>query len=145
LAFIKPEATIGTKNTYPFNFEHHNIKSIELEVGSKQLPYTHLLEFDFNKNLYIDGYMTLYDIVGKPDNGNNISREVYGKGYTLFAFNLKPTLNCGNDFINLGKSAPVTVTIYFNDNKDTPSSLDMITYLEYNSGIEINNLRQILQ
>ena len=40
LAFIKPEATIGTKNTNPFNFENHNIKSIELKVGSKQLPYT---------------------------------------------------------------------------------------------------------
>ena len=89
--------------------------------------------------------MTLYDIVGKSDNGNNLSREDYGNGYILFAFDLKPTFNCGNDFINLVKCAPVTVTIYFNDNKDTPSSLDMIKYLEYNSGIVINNLRQILQ
>lgn len=47
---------------------------------------------DWVDNQYISAYMTLFTGTGKQfmDEGNQIQREEYDKGYTLYAYDLIP-------------------------------------------------------
>jgi hypothetical protein len=50
----------GRYKENPFNFENLGKTSMFLKVNSKSLPNTNGLEFDFVKNLYLDGYNPHY-------------------------------------------------------------------------------------
>jgi hypothetical protein len=95
------------------------------------------------KNLYLDGYNSLYDIVNNPEIGNNISREDFAKGYSIYAFNLQPTISCNGDFVSMTRNSNVTLTLKFAAGSSENLDLDLIVYTEHDKIAEIDIARKV--
>jgi hypothetical protein len=62
---------------------------MNLKVNSKSLPNSNDLKFDFDKNLYLDGYKS----ISKLSKDLDITYDEYKSGYTLFSFDLNPDIS----------------------------------------------------
>jgi uncharacterized FlgJ-related protein len=47
---------IGKLDKNPFNFHHHNLKSLNLMENGRSYPYFGPLEFNYKKNEYLSGF-----------------------------------------------------------------------------------------
>jgi hypothetical protein len=132
---------LNSANKNPFNFQHFGVKEIEFRVGEYQIPYAYILKMNYANNQYLNAYTSLFDVVSKPDLGNNITRQDYPNGYALYGFNLQSSINCVGDFAALAKEGPVTIEVTF-ATKPTEDDLDLYCYLEYDKFLEINSSRE---
>ena len=75
------------------------------------------------------------------DHGNQISRDYYANGYTLYCSNLTPDLSNGENF-NLIKQGSLRVEAQL----ATPlvQTVNFMVYSEFDSLIEIDHSRNIL-
>ncbi|CAF1109977.1 unnamed protein product [Brachionus calyciflorus] len=110
ISFVKNSAYDGVLDQKPFNFGHFNLTKLNLMIYGQSSPYYKPLEFNFAKNQYIRGYSSLFENIDKPvfATGNDISREDYPKGYSLFAFDLTPDF-CSGDQFNVIKTGNLDV------------------------------------
>lgn len=131
VGMVDSKAFNGSFSHNPFNFQHFNIKQIQLTL-------------DFSNNKYLRGYYTLFEGIDRPVflHGNDISRRDYGNGYTLFAFDITPDL-CSGDHFNLLKSGSLLLELSFAENLIQP--IHLIVYMEFDNLIEINASRKIIK
>ena len=140
IGLVESRAVFGQKDKNPFNFKHFDLSEVNLTVNEKSSPYHSVMKLDFDKNLYLNAYFTIYEGIDKPELGNNISREEYPKGYTLFAFDLSPDL-CTGEHINIQNSGQIDIQLSFSKTFSDPILL--IAYLEFDKIIYLNKLRQV--
>ena len=76
------------------------------------------------------------------DSGNDISREDFIDGNTLFAFQLEPFYDGQNGFMNLTKTGNVRLHVQFS--KPLAKTMTCIIYSESPSYFEINEARDII-
>ena len=88
-------------------------------------------------------YQSLYTALNKfgQDEGNQISRNDYAQGYTLFAFNLTPDLDSDDHFTPV-RSGPLQLEIHFA--KALPNTINIILLAEFENTIEVNKSHNIL-
>lgn len=141
---VDSRAFNGSFKHNPFNFQHFNLRQIQLSLDSKNVPYYKPLDFDFSTNKYLRGYNTLFEGIDKPVflHGNDISRKDYANGYCLFAFDLSPDL-CSGDHFNLLKTGNLILELSFARNLEQP--IHLIVYMEFDNMIEINSARKIIK
>ena len=125
----------------PYNFQHMNIDYLTLHVGGRQIP-SKPLKPDFARNRYIRSYFSLFSGVGKnnSDEGNQISRQDYGKGYTLFAFDLTADLQEDSHF-EVIRDGTVKLEMHFA--QGLPSTITVLVYAEFDNLIEVDRARNI--
>ena len=138
VGLVFTENVSGTLATNPFKFEHFNIKSIMLKAASASLPYSSPLEFDFTTKKYLEGYNTLFSNIKGSD--NSITYEDYAGGNTLFAFDLTPDL-CNSGHYNIMKNGSLNLSIKLGE--ANAKSITIMTYMEFDNIIEIDNKRNI--
>lgn len=144
LGFVDNQAFNGSLNLNPFNFKHYGINYLALCIDGVQVP-ARALQPDFENNLSIDAYHTLFSGTGIhfSDNGNCIGRNDYAYGYCLMAFDLTPDLSANSDsHWNLVKQGSVRIEVRFA--KALEKTINCIIYAEYDSILEIDSSRQVL-
>ena len=105
----------GANNKNPFHFKDNSINYLSLCVDGRQVPSKPLTPA-FDKGLWARSYMSVFQGTGTAwkDKGINISYEDYGKGYTLFCFDLTPALTNGcSGEVELVKSGVVRLEARF--------------------------------
>ena len=138
VGLIYTESVSGSISTNPFKFDHFNIKSIMLKAASASVPYSTELNFDFEKKRYLEAYNTLFSNIKGSE--NSISYKDYAGGNTIFAFDLTPDLcNAGN--FNVMKNGSLNLSIKLD--KAESKSITIITYMEFDNILEIDNKRNI--
>ena len=75
------------------------------------------------------------------DEGNDITREDYPRGYALYAFDLCPDLAEEGHF-NLAKQGTVRVELKFG--AALPNTVTVVAYAEFEKGIEIDRKRNVI-
>jgi hypothetical protein len=142
IGFVDSDAYSGTLNKNPFNFKHFNLAKIALSLDGEEIP-SPPIEMNFNDEKYILGYNSLYNGVDKfvSYSGNNINRDEYSKGYTLFAFDLTADM-CNGSHFNLNRNGNLRLSLEWRN--PLPNVVTCIIYMEYQNLIEINRNRQVI-
>ncbi|KAK7093427.1 hypothetical protein V1264_007186 [Littorina saxatilis] len=132
----------GDQQLNPFHFNHFDINFLALYVDGKQVP-AKPLQPNFEKGDHVRSYLTLYNGTGRmhQDGGNDIAFGDYPGGYTLFAFDLTADLSdqCHFEPVREGN---LRLEVHFN--KALPSTINVITYAEFDNVIEIDRSRNVL-
>jgi len=115
------DAVNGSYALNPFNFQHFDIKSINLKMNGMPIPQEALTP-DFTKRLTMRELNHLFMNTGKyrVNAGNSIRDDQFRDGCTLFPFDLTPDMcngfhlhagNQGTLHLQLGWSSPTTQAI----------------------------------
>ena len=133
----------GVRTKNPFNFQHFHLVEISVYSDGQQQYGMKPLTTDFTNNLYVRGFNTLFSGIGKlfKDEGNVISRESFGSGYALYAFDLTPDLG-EDDHFSLPRQGSVLLVLKFGTALAEPVSV--IAYAEFQNMIEIDRHRNVI-
>ena len=85
------DAYNGEYSKDPFNAKNNAINFLAVYVDERQVP-AKPLQPNFETGSYIRSYVNLFSATGKQsqDEGNGLSRDDSGQGYTFFGFDLTP-------------------------------------------------------
>ena len=143
IAMVDNQAFNGSYERNPFNFRHFNLSSIKIYVDGQAHSNIKAIECDFANHQSLAGYLSLFTGSGKyrRDEGLDIDRQDYERGYTLFAYDLSPDLT-EEGYFNLVKEGSIRVELKFA--QALPNTINVIAYAEFESIIEINREKQVL-
>ena len=143
VGLVRNDALNGVVGRNPFNFQHFNLNEIAVYVDGQQQHSIKPLHPDFAHEQYINSYLSLFSGTGKinKDDGNNIDRNEYGNGYTLYAFDLSPDL-AEDDHFNLSRQGGLRLVLKFS--AALPATVSVIAYAEFENVIEIDRNRNVI-
>jgi hypothetical protein len=142
IGMVDNESYNGHYERNPFNFKNYDLNQIKVYLDGQQ-QLIRPIEPNFGAGQTIMAYMSLYAGTGKQqrDEGNDISREDFARGYSLYCFDLTPDL-AEDDHFNLAKDGNVRIDVKFGT--ALPNTINVIVYAEFENVIEIDRNRNIL-
>ena len=89
VGMVDNDAFNGSYTKNPYNFKHYNLTQMKIFLDGQQ-QYIKPIETNYAANQYITAYMSLFSGTGKQqrDEGNDLARDDYARGYALYAFDL---------------------------------------------------------
>ncbi len=143
LGCVENGAFNGAYAKNPFNFKHFGANFVALKVNGQQVPATPL-QPNFTNKKYARCYASLFTATGMhgDDAGNRIHYEDYGKGFTLYAFDLTPDHNCDGGHTSPIKMGDVDVELHFTTT--LANTINVVVYGEFDNVLEIDRNRSIL-
>lgn len=143
VGIVRNDAFNGNLARNPFNFQHFKLTEISVYVDGQQQQNIKPLRSDFTNKLYINSYLSLFSGTGKlnKDDGNNIDRDEYGNGYTLYAFDLSPDL-AEDDHFNLTHQGGLRLVLKFAE--ALTATVSVIAYAEFENVVEIDRNRNVI-
>ena len=130
VGMVRSDSFNGEVKRNPFYFEHNSIDFIALHVNGEQFP-SKAFKPDFNWGLFMRDYHSVFtDTNMDGDQSNNISREDYKLGSTLFAFDLTPDQGDSGHF-NLIRTGNVDEEIHFG--RASTSNQNVILYAQFDN------------
>ena len=99
LCCIDNDAYNGAYNKNPFHAKHNILNFLALYVDGQQVP-AKPLQPRFGQSDFVRSYCNMFAGTGKmfQDEGNDVTRDDFGQGYSLFAFDLTPDVCDGSHF-----------------------------------------------
>ena len=96
---IDNDAYNGNYAKNPFNAKNNAINFLSVYVDGRQVP-AKPLQPNIENGSYIRSYVNLFSATGKQaqDEGNELTRDDFGNGYTFFGFDLTPDTCDGSCF-----------------------------------------------
>ena len=100
------------------------------------------MSFNFAIGEFVDGFFSMFSQTGQygSDEGNDINRDSYDKGYTLYCFNLTQDLNLEEDHFNGTNLGSVSIDLVFSE--VLAATVTMISLAKFENTIEIDRCRQ---
>lgn len=143
MACLDNDAFNGSYAKNCFNFKHYNMNHIKLLVDGQQ-HNLRPIKMNFAQNQYIMGYMSLFSATGKQyaNEGIDIKRDEYKKGYTIFAFDLTSDQSPDDAHFSLMKSGSVRCEMNFA--QPLPNTINVIAWAEFENVIEIDRNRNVI-
>lgn len=143
IALVNTEGFNGSLIRNPFNFAHYDLNFLCLYLDGKQIP-SKALTPDFNNKQVARAFYSLMQASGMVhrDVGNGISFRDYSRGFTLFGFDLSPSLLDGDQF-ELIKTGALRLEMKFA--QALPHPVHVLVYGELDYMVEIDRARQILK
>lgn len=136
---VDSDAYTGILSKSPFEFKHFNMSSVGLTLNGSSVPYSKM-KLDFSNNLTMMGYNSLFTGIDNFNKGNNIIREEWSNGYTIFAFDLTSDL-CSGSHLDLIEKGNLNIEIDFK--LAVPNSVSCVVYMEHQKIIEITKDRKV--
>lgn len=142
IAMVNNESFVGSSKKNPLKLDHNNLNYISIEAGGISYPAQPLTPTFGTNNNYIMSYMTLFTETGKvfDDSGNDITRESFRKGFSLWAFDLTPDKDEGGH-VHLIKEGNLRVDMKFAE--ALPATTTVLVYAEFDNVIEIDRARNV--
>lgn len=141
IAMVDDAAMSGELSRNPYEMKHNHITYLSTSINGQQIP-SQPLKPDFDKDEYARAYMTLFSAGGNifKDRGIDISRNEYAQGYTIFAFDISPTV--GQDSLSLIRKGNFRIEMHFA--VPLPNTVNLLLYAEFDDVFEITKERQVL-
>lgn len=144
MGLVSSKAMSGDYKKNPFNFQHYNVDNIAITVDGENIPgkpLTPKFSKDKGQN-FITAYNTLFS--GKDDSGQfkGISRSDYPLGYTLYVFDLEPTLS-KVDYWPMLKRGNLKLDIHFE--KPLTETVEVLIYATFPDLFEVDGSRAVLR
>ena len=145
MAVVDNDAYSGNFKKNPFNFKSNDLSFLGVYVDGEPLPGKPL-QPDFDAaggRSFIMAYQSLFSGTGFMfhDLGNEITRDDFHQGYSIFCFDLTPDLNHEQHY-NLIKKGNLRIEFQFA--KTLPQSSNILVLAEFENLIEIDNQRNVL-
>jgi len=143
IGLVDNRAFNGNRELNPFNFQHFNLHEIGLYLDGQQQHAIRPIEPNFVDGQYIRAYNTIFAGTGKlgSDEGLFVSREDYGNGYTLYAFDLTTDLR-EDDHFSLVRQGSVRLALKFA--QALPATVTVIAYAKFENVIEIDRNKNVV-
>ena len=143
VGLVDSAAYNGLPNKNPFHFKTYGLNFLSLYLDGKQIPSKPLTP-NYPGGHFILAYYSLMTATGlaNRDAGSFIERRDFPYGYTLYAFDLTPSLLDENELFELVKSRALRLEMKFEH--VLTESVMVIVWAELDSIIEIDRSRQVL-
>jgi len=143
VGLVRNDAFNGALARNPFNFQHFSLNEIAVYVDGQQQQCVRPLHPNFASGQYISSYLGLFSGTGKlnKDDGNNIERTDFAKGYALYAFDLSPDL-AEDDHFNLTRQGSVRLVLKFST--ALAATVTVVAYAEFENVVEIDRNRNVV-
>ena len=144
LGFVRGDAYNGTYARNPFNFQHCRVNYLALYHQGKEIPGKALKPSFAAHGVYTEAYMSLFTGTNSAwtDTSCGISLSDYRGGYTLFCFDLTPSLTHSHAAVEVTRSGPLRLEVQFDEALEAPTNL--IVYAELDGQIEVSRTREVL-
>jgi hypothetical protein len=131
IGLINAAAFNGSHKYNPFNFQNFGLTYMNVNVDGRTVSGKPLT-MDYDHNQYVRAFFETNLAMGPICKvvGNRTEYRHFKNGYSLYAFDLSPSLLDGDQF-ELAKSGPLPLELYFA--QVTPEPLQVIVYAEQHS------------
>ena len=142
LCCIDNDAYNGAYDKNPFHAKHNNLNFLALYVDGQQVP-AKPLQPRFGQSDFVRSYCNMFAGTGKmfQDEGNDVTRDDFGQGYILFAFDLTPDV-CDGSHFNLVQKGNLRVEMHFD--QPLPQTVNIVVYGEFETVLEIDRSRNVI-
>ena len=143
VGFVNSAAYNGNYGMNPFCFEHVNLNYLSLFHQGQRIPSKGLRP-NFGTGEYTQAYMTLFTGTNSAwtDVTSGLSRADYAGGYTLYCFDLTPSLAHSHLAFEIARAGPLRVQAEFSAALDHP--MNVVIYAESDSRVEVTKTREVL-
>lgn len=141
IAMTSSAAFNGSINRNPFNFKHMDANFICMYIDGESRPTTPLMP-NFKIKNYTSEYLSMFTGTGKykTNNGNYISKDDFGNGYTIFTIDIDA--NHTKDYVSLSRRGHSRLVIRFAES--LPEPICIIAYGQFYSNFQIDKARNII-
>ena len=139
---IDNDAYNGEFSQNPFNAKNNAINFLAVYIDGRQVP-AKPLQPNFETGSYIRSYVNLFSATGKQsqDEGNGLSRDDLGQGYTFFGFDLTPD-GCDGGCFHLTIKGNLRIEMHFATALE--QTVNVVVYGEFEAVLEIDKGRNII-
>ena len=139
---VDNDALNGAFGKNPFHAKNNAINFLAVYVDGRQVP-ANPLQPNFETGQYVRSYVNLFSATGKQgqDEGNELTRDDFGNGYTFFGFDLTPDA-CDGGCFHLVQKGNLRIEIHFA--APLAQTVNVVVYGESEAVLEIDKGRNII-
>ena len=145
MGLVESAAFNGGYKKNPYYFQNFGISFLGITINGEEVPLKAFqLSYAAATPRYIEAYNTLFSGTGKMfyDTGNEISRQDYTSGYSIYAFDLTPDMCGSSDHFNMSQRGNLTVDIKFST--APTAALSLVCYGDFENTIHIDAERNVI-